>query len=778
MTAKKNARPNIKFLLIFWGIFAFVILLGISMFYFIANGNIGYMPPIEELQNPKNKFATEIYTSDNQLLGRYFQSKENRVSVSYSDISPNVINALVATEDARFYNHSGVDATALGRAVILRGILQRKSAGGGSTITQQLAKQLWSPHADNFFERALQKPIEWTIAVQLEKFYTKDEIITMYLNQFDFLYNAVGIKSAAQVYFSKTPDSLKIEEAATLVGMCKNPSYFNPIRHPERTKGRRNTVFNQMRKADFITEAECDSLCLLPLETHFQRIDHKQGKAPYFREYLRLVLTAKEPQKEHYASWQHQEYYEDSLEWVNNPLYGFCNKNKKADGTNYNIYTDGLKIYTTIDSRMQQYAEDAVSEHIQYLQDKFFKEKKGRSYAPFSRDLKPEQIKASMNLAMRNSDRYMKMRKDGASEAEIERAFNTPDSMQIFTYNGMKDTVLTPLDSIRYQKYFLRCSFMSISPVNGHVKAYVGGPNFEQFQYDMATKGRRQVGSTIKPYLYTLAMEEGMSPCDKTINHPYTLITETGTEWTPRNGSKSKLNEYVTLRWGLANSNNWISAYIMSLYTPEALVKLMKSFGIRGRIDPVVSLCLGPVEIKLAEMVDAYTTFPNKGLRVEPVYVTRIEDANGNIIATFAPKMKEIISETTAYKMIHMLRAVIDQGTGVRLRYKYGIKAEICGKTGTTQNNSDGWFIGFTPSLVSGAWVGGEDRGIHFDYTNDGQGAAMALPIWALYMKKVYADTELGYSEDEKFEMPDNFRVINGCLQEVPDSEAKDEILD
>ncbi len=779
MTAKKNAKSNLKFLLIFWALFTFVIVFGVSIFYFISNGYIGYMPPIEELQNPKNKFATEIYTSDNQLLGRYFHSKDNRVSVKYSEISPNVINALIATEDARFYDHSGVDATALGRAIILRGILQRKSAGGGSTITQQLAKQLWSPHADNFFERALQKPIEWTIAIQLEKFYTKEEIITMYLNQFDFLYNAVGIKSAAQVYFKKDPDSLKIEEAATLIGMCKNPSYFNPIRRPERTKGRRNVVFGQMRKADLITETEYDSLCQLPLVTNFQKVDHKEGLAPYFREYLRLVLTAKEPKRERYASWQHQEYYEDSIEWANNPLYGFCNKNKKQDGSNYNIYTDGLKIYTTIDSRMQKYAEEAVNEHIQTLQKNFFKEKKGRSYAPFSRHLTPKQIEASMNMAMHNSERYIKMRRNGASKTEIKKAFNTPDSMQVFTYEGMKDTVLTPLDSIRYQKYFLRCSFMSMSPFNGHVKAYVGGPNFEQFQYDMVTKGRRQVGSTVKPYLYTLAMEEGMSPCDKTINHPYTLITETGKEWTPRNGSDKKLEEYVTLRWGLANSNNWISAYLMSLYTPDALVKLMKSFGIKGQIDPVVSLCLGPVEIKLAEMVDAYTTFPNKGLRVEPIYVTRIEDANGNVIASFAPKMKEIISENTAYKMIYMLQGVVNQGTAIRLRYRYNFKAQICGKTGTTQNNSDGWFMGFTPSLVSGAWVGGEDRGIHFDRTRDGQGASMALPIWALYMKKIYADKELGYSEEEKFEIPENFRVIDGCLQEVADKEEpKEEILD
>lgn len=777
MATKLGKAEVNKFLRIFWIIFGSIILLGVLLFVLIANGFIGYMPPIEELQNPKNKFATEIISSDNQLIGRYF-IKENRVSVSYNEISKNVTNALIATEDARYESHSGIDMIALSRSIILRGVLQIKSAGGGSTITQQLAKQLWSPQAESFIERALQKPIEWTIAVQLERFYTKEEIITMYLNQFDFLYNAVGIKSAAQVYFSKTPDKLTIEEAATLIGMCKNPSYFNPLKHPERAKGRRNTVFDQMRKADFITDEQCDSLSNLPLVTEYQPIDHKQGPAPYFREYLRLLLTASKPDRDDYATWQDQEYHEDSLAWETNPLYGFCEKNRKPDGSKYNIYTDGLKIYTTIDSRMQKYAEEAVAEHIQFLQKKFFQEKKGRRYAPFSRLLSPQQIEASMNKAMRNSDRYVMMRKAGASEAEIQRAFNTKTSMQVFTYSGMRDTMMSPMDSIRYQKYFLRCAFMSMNPFNGHVKAYVGGPNFGQFQYDMVNKGRRQVGSTIKPYLYTLAMEEGMSPCDQVLNAPHTLMTAAGTPWTPKNASKTRMGQMVTLRWGLANSNNWISAYLMSLYTPQALVKLMRSFGVEGKIDPVVSLCLGPVEIKLAEMVDAYTTFPNKGLRVDPIYVTRIEDANGNVIATFNPRMKEIINESTAYKMIHMLRAVIEQGTGMRMRGKYGLTNEICGKTGTTQNNSDGWFIGFTPSLVSGAWVGGEDRGIHFDNTADGQGANMALPIWALYMKKVYADPKLGYSTSEKFQMPDNLKIIDGCLQEVPDSEAKDEILD
>lgn len=776
--ATPAGKKILKFL---WISFFAIILLLVLLFTLIANGFIGYMPPISELKNPKNKYATEIYSSDMQLLGRYFtrtrnnesgiESVENRVSVNYNDISKNLINALIATEDARFESHSGIDARALGRAVILRGLLHKKSAGGGSTITQQLAKQLWSSKSG--LDRIFQKPIEWTIAVQLEKYYTKEEIITMYLNQFDFLYNAVGIKSAAQAYFSTTPDKLTIEQAATLVGMCKNPSYYNPKMHPERALGRRNVVLGQMVKAKYITETEKDSISKLPLEVKFQSLDPRDGLAPYFRTYLRQMLTAKEPDKSNYEDWQLQDYHDDSVAWANNPLYGFCEKVRKPDGSKYNIDTDGLKIYTTIDSRMQRYAEEAVAEQMQYLQKQFDKEKKGRKKAPFSNQLTNEQIKDALNRAMKQSERYRMMKKDGMSESEIETAFNTKTEMSLFSYNGNIDTTLTPMDSIRYMKSFLRCAFLSMDPHNGYIKAYVGGPNFRQFQYDMVSKGRRQVGSTIKPYLYTLAMEEGMDPCDQVECQPYTLLTATGESWTPRNASKAMLNQMVTLRWGLANSNNWISAYLMSLFTPEALIKLMRSFGIEGHLDPVVSICLGPVEIKLLEMVDAYTTFANKGVRVEPVYVTRIEDNNGNVIANYSPKMREIINESTAYKMIHMLRAVINQGTGRRIRYKYGITADMGGKTGTSQNNSDGWFMGVTPRLVNGVWVGGEDRGIHFDNMAYGQGASMALPIWGMYMKKVYADKTLGYSQDDKFEMPANFREINGCPVEVADSTAE-----
>lgn len=756
---KSNTLSNGKktFLKWFWGLFAFAVISVALIFILISNGILGYLPPLNELQNPKNQYASEIFSSDMASLGRYYRN-ENRVGVEYTDLSPYIINALIATEDARFYKHSGIDFKSLFRAILKLG-----KAGGGSTLTQQLAKQLWSPQADNIVERAMQKPIEWVIATKLERLYSKDEILLMYLNQFDFLYNAVGIKSAAQVYFSTTPANLKLEEAATLVGMCKNPSLYNPVRHKERTTTRRNVVLNQMYKYDYITKEVCDSLKLLPLELKYNSVNHKKGLAPYFREYLRLILTAKEPKESQYSAWNKVQYQIDKEQWDNNPLYGFCNKNHKPDGTPYDLYQDGLKIYTTIDSRMQKYAEEAVNEHMQYMQERFFKEKKNKSYAPFSKDLSKEDINGIMTRSMKQTDRYRGLKKKGLSEGEIRTIFDTPVEMQIFTYEGMKDTLMSPMDSIKWNKHFLRCGFLSMDAHLGHVKAYVGGPNFAQFQYDMATLGRRQVGSTVKPYLYTLAMDEGMWPCDKTINDSVTLIDANGVRWTPRDEHTKNQGDTVTLQWGLEKSSNWLSAYLMSLFTPEQLVKLMHSFGVRGTLDPVVSICLGPCEISVEEMVDAYTTFVNKGIRVEPLYVTRIEDKNGNIVATFTAKTHEVISELTSYKMIHMLRSVIDHGTGVRLRFKYGLKAPMGGKTGTTQNNSDGWFVGFTPSLVSGCWIGGEDRAVHFDRMSDGQGASMALPIFGLYMNKIYQDTTLGYSQNEQFEIPDWFDPNAGC---------------
>jgi len=760
---KKDIRS--KFRRIFWQLFGLGIIGIILMFVFINIGWIGYLPPIDELQNPKSKFATEIISSDQQLLGRFFYTNQNRVGVRYNEISKNVVNALIATEDARFYDHSGIDGWAVSRAVVKTVILRNKNSGGGSTITQQLAKQLYSPKASNFIVRALQKPIEWVISIKLEKLYTKDEIMTMYLNQVSFSNNAVGIKSAAQIYFSTLPSKLKIEEAAMLIGMCKNPTYYNPVRFNKRTMERRNVVLNQMRKADFITRQQFDSLKVLPLVLKYQKADHKSGLAAYFREYLRMLLTAQEPDRSDYPDSQKDKYELDKKAWETNPLYGFCNKNKKPDGTPYNIYTDGLKIYTTIDSRMQLYAEEAVEEHMHSLQSDFFKEKKNRKNAPFSRSVAQDIVDQTLTSSMKQSDRYRRMKAEGMSETEIRNNFKQRIEMQVYSYDGVVDTLMSPMDSIRYHKFFLRCGFMSMNPHTGEVKAYIGGPDFTQFQYDMVNVGRRQVGSTVKPYLYTLAMEEGMSPCDKTPwQPPTTLHNGDGSLWKPVTTTKGKnIGDIVSLRWGLTNSDNWISAYLMSVYNPEAMVKIMRSFGITGDIPAVPSLCLGSCDISVAEMVGAYTAFPNKGIRVEPLYVTRIEDANGNVIGKFSPQMHEIFSETTSYKMIYMMRAVVDVGTGQRIRRNYGLYMPMGGKTGTTQNNSDGWFMGYTPSLVSGVWVGGEDRSIHFDNITQGQGASMALPIWALYMKKVLADRELGYSSTDQFDVPSSFDGNSGC---------------
>ena len=639
-----------KFIYVLWGLLILTVAAIAIIFSAIANGKIGYVPPVEELENPNLKFATQIISDDGQLLGTWSLSKENRVYVGYEDLSPNLVKALIATEDVRFKDHSGIDIRAFSRAVVKRGILMQKHAGGGSTITQQLAKQFYSPTADNVMERLLQKPIEWVIAVKLERYYTKEEILTMYLNKFDFLNNAVGIKTAAKTYFGKDPKDLSVEEAATLIGMCKNPSLYNPRRFNERCRGRRNVVLDQMRKADYLTEAECDSLKALPLTLKFQPVDHKDGLATYFREYLRGIMTAKKPNKSNYRGWQAQQYYEDSIAWETNPLYGWCNKNTKKDGSHYNVYTDGLKIYTTINSRMQRYAEEAVYEHVaQYLQPRFFKEKKGRKTAPYTNQLSEEEVQKILDRSIHQSDRYRTMKEAGYSESEIMQAFNTKHEMQVFSYEGEKDTIMTPLDSIKYYKHFLRAGFMSMDPITGYVKAYVGGPNYNYFQYDMAMVGRRQVGSTIKPYLYTLAMENGFSPCDMTRNVEQTLYDENGKAWSPRNSSRSHYGEMVTLKWGLANSNNWISAYLMSKLSPYELKRLIHSFGVLNKdIQPTVSLCLGPCEISVGEMVSAYTAFANRGIRTAPLFVTRIEDNEGNVVATFTPKMDEVISESSA----------------------------------------------------------------------------------------------------------------------------------
>lgn len=753
-----------------WGLYVLILLIVAFLFVAIAKGSIGYMPAVEELENPIDKYASQIISADGKSLGSYGHSMDNRLPVSYEDLSPDLVKALIATEDIRFSQHSGIDAIGLFRAVIKRGILMQKSGGGGSTITQQLAKQLYSPSAENVLERVLQKPIEWVIATQLERFYTKEEIINMYLNKFDFLYNAVGIQSASRVYFGKTPQTLKTEEAATLVGMCKNPSYYNPVRYEERTKGRRNVVLEQMFKADYLTRAECDSLKALPLTLYFTRMDHKDGPAQYYREYLRLTLTAKKPVRSNYASWQTQKFKEDSIAWETDPMYGWCNKNKKPDGTYYNIYTDGLKIYSTIDSRMQQYAEDAVREHFAgTLQPAFFKEKKDRKYAPFSQQVSGGQIDTILMRSMHQTDRYRELKKGGLKEDEIRKEFDKPVDMQVFSWDGPVDTIMSPMDSIRYHKHFLRTAFMSMDARTGHVKAYVGGIDYNYFQYDMINGGRRQVGSTIKPYLYSLAMIEGISPCDEMLHVQNTYFDENGIPWKPRNSSPKNVGEMVTIKWGLQNSSNWVTAHLMSLLSPYTFVRLLHSFGLKNEMDPVISISLGTPDVSVGEMVTGYSVFANKGLRVDPVYVTRIEDSFGNVVANFTPKMSDVLTEDAAYKMLHMLRSVINAGTGNRVRYRYGIKADMGGKTGTTQNHSDGWFMAFTPSLVSGCWVGGEERSIRFDRMTEGQGASMALPVYGLFMQKVYADKTLGYTEDEVFEIPAQY--MDPCADEVKPEE-------
>ena len=735
----------------------FVLGAGVA-FYAINEGWIGYMPPIEDLQNPINRFATQIYSSDGKLIGTWNYNRENRVMVDYTKLSPHLVHALVATEDARFYEHSGIDFYALGRAVIKRGLMGQKSAGGGSTITQQLAKQLYSEHASTTMERVLQKPIEWVIAVKLERNYTKDEILTMYLNYFDFLHNAVGIKTASNTYFSKDPIDLTVNEAATLVGLCKNPSYYNPVRNPERSRDRRNVVLGQMLKEGYLTQADYDKYSAEPMQLHFHIADHKDGLATYFRDFLRRYLTAKKPERALYASWNMVKYHIDSINWVSDPLYGWCNKNKKRNGDYYSIYTDGLRVHTTIDSRMQKYAEQAVYEHVvKFLQPNFNEGKKSKANFPYSSSLTSSQVQQVLMRNIRQCERYRVLKESGASEDEIQKSFRTAVPMTIFTYHGSVDTTMTPLDSIKYYKSFLRAGFMSICPQNGHVKAYVGGLDFMHFAYDMVMEGRRQVGSTIKPFLYSLAMENGFSPCDLAPNVQQTYMVA-GKPWTPRNSGRSRYGEMVTLKWGLQQSNNWISAYLMSKLSPQAFVDLLRQYGINNpEIHPSMALCLGPCEITVGEMASAYTAFVNHGIRASHMFVTRIEDGDGNIIAQFTPRMNEVISEESAHKMLYMLKAVVDGGTAGRLRFKYNLKGDLAGKTGTTNNNSDAWFMGLTPTLVNACWVGGDDRDIHFESMSMGQGATMALPIFALYMQKLYQDKHLGYNENAVFDLPEGY---------------------
>lgn len=765
-----------RFIHILWALLAGGIVSAIVGFFAIWFGWIGYMPDIEDLQNPINRFATQVYSSDGKVIGTWNLNKENRIVIPYKKMSPYLVQALVATEDERFYEHSGIDFRALGRAIIKRGILGQANAGGGSTITQQLAKQLYSSTAQSAAQRMLQKPIEWVIAIKLERYYTKEEIIALYLNYFDFLHNAVGIKTAANTYFNKEPKDLTVCEAATLIGLCKNPSLFNPVRYPERAKERRNVVLSQMVKAGYMDRAEYQNYSSEPLTLNFHRTDHKDGTATYLREFLRQYMMAKRPVRTDYPSWNNVQFVADSIAWDTDPLYGWCNKNFKKDGSPYNVYSDGLKVFTSIDSRMQKYAEEAVYQHVaRYLQPAFDKENKPKPSSPYSDKLTPQQIRNILNRSITQSERWRTMKAAGCTPEEIKEAFRKKIEMTVFTYHGDIDTLMSPLDSIRYYKGFLRSGFMSMDPKTGAVKAYVGGLDYPHFMYDMVSLGRRQVGSTIKPFLYSLAMENGFTPCDYAPNRQQTYIVA-GRPWTPRNVSHARYGQMVPLKWGLAQSNNWISAYLMSKLNPNQFVQILHDFGIHNPdIHPSLSLCLGPCEVSVSEMVSAYTVFANHGIRTAPMFVSRIEDNEGNTIATFQPRMNEVIGAANAMKMLTMLMGVVDNGTAGRLRYRYNFQGQIGAKTGTTNNNSDGWFIGFTPQLVSGCWVGGEDRDIHFDRGQMGQGATMALPIWAIFMKKVYADRSLGIDPMAKFDLPEDY---NPCGKKAEEDDFTENGID
>ena len=759
-----------KFFVIFWSV-VLVGIIGVFVFFWlISAGKLGFMPTFEELENPNNRFASEVYFADGPIMNRYFE-KETRKYIEYREIPQSVIDALIATEDVRFYDHSGVDVRGLFR--VAKGLLTANtSAGGGSTISQQLAKMLFPRESDlNVFELAIRKFREWVIAVRLEKSYTKEEILTMYLNKYDFLNLAVGISSAADIYFQVPLDSLKVEQAAMLIGMAKNSSYYNPVRRPELTLNRRNVVLSQMYKYDKITREECDSLKKLPLGLNFKRVDHKEGLATYFREYLRLFMTANKPDRKRYRDLS--QFRLDSVAWETNPLYGWCKKNVKVDGSHYDLYSDGLKIYTTLDSRMQKYAEEAVREHLsQDLQPLFDKEKVKKLRPPFSNDMTPAEIEEVLDRSIRQSERYRVLSKQGMSFDEIRKTFDQPLKMQVFTWNGIRDTVMTPLDSIKHYKSFFRSGFMVMQPQTGYIKAYVGGPDYRYFMYDMVSAGKRQVGSTIKPILYTLAMQEGLGPCDKVPNIPQTFILPTGEPWSARGGTKRQ-GEMVTLRWGLANSENNISAWVLKQFTPEAVAQMAHKMGITSFIDPVPSVFLGTAEITVKEMVAAYSIFANKGVYNSPLPVYRIEDKYGNVLQEFRPESREVITENTAYLMCNLLEGVVTGGTGVRLRYKYKLMNPMGGKTGTTQKHADGWFMGVTPDLVGGVWVGAEDRSIHFQNLANGQGASMALPIWAKFLLKAYADPRLKMS-DRPFDRPAGINKRLDCDETISEAEVKE----
>jgi penicillin-binding protein 1A len=711
-----------KTIILIWFVVLSPFIVVFTLVSFASFEFFGPLPTFDQLENPKNNLATEIISVDSVVIGRYFF--ENRTSAAQEEIPANFINALIAAEDIRFREHSGIDARALLRAAY--GVVYGKGqSGGASTITQQLAKMLFTKDPASGIDRVKQKLKEWVISAKLERRYTKDEILLMYLNRYDWVNNAVGIKSASRVYFNKSPINLNIQESAMLVGMLKNSALYNPNRRLELTEKRRNIVLSQMKKYSFISDTLYDSLVKQPIILDFKKASHNEGLAPYFREYLRDKMK----------SW--------------------CSTKIKSDGSRYNLYTDGLKIYTTIDSRLQKFAEEAVTTHLSALQEDFYNHWEGYTNAPFPKDFEPEQIDAIIDQAMKRSVRYKRLKSQGKKTDEIRKIFDQNTAMQLFSWNGKIDTILSPRDSLVYSKFFLHSGLMSMEPSTGFVKAYVGGINYENFQYDHVTSGKRQVGSTFKPFLYSLAIQEGYSPCYQVPNVPVVFDKykwKLEKDWSPKNSGDEELEGLtLTLKYGLANSINSVTAYIMKQFGPHAVVDLARKLGIKSKILAVPSLCLGTFDLSVYEMTGAYSTFSNKGVWVEPVFVTKIEDKNGVVLERFIPKSNEAMSEKTADVMVRLLQGVVDgvysptankrSGTGVRLKYRYGFKNEIGGKTGTTQNQSDGWFMGITPNLVTGVWTGCEDRSVHFRDITNGQGANMALPIFAEYMQRVYADT-------------------------------------
>lgn len=728
------------------------------------------IPSFEELENPKTNLATQIISEDGKIINTYHI--ENRTFVEFDDLPESLVDAAIATEDVRFHRHSGIDFRSLARVAVKSVLLGNVGAGGGgSTITQQLAKTLFPrEEATSSFPGAriiklvTTKFKEWITAVKLERNYTKDEILTMYMNTIFFGSNAYGIRSAANTFFAKDPIDLNIEESALLVGMVNKPTRYNPAINPDHSLKRRNHVLSQMNKYGFLEKEAYDSIVQLPIVLSYETKDHNSGLAPYFRDMLRRYMNAKEPKKSSYK--YSEEYQADSLRWENDQLYGWLNKNSKPDGSSYNLDKDGLKIYTTLNSKMQLYAEQAVAEHLGgNLQKSFFADMRWKRNKPFAADVPAETAENLMKQARRWSDRYRTMKDAGASESEINKAFNEKVEMRVFSWNkkGYIDTVMTPNDSIRYYKSFLRAAFVAVEPHTGNVLAYVGGPNYRYFKYDNARQSKRQVGSTIKPFLYTLAMQEGFTPCDQVVNVPYSF--EVGdTTWTPKSTDKDIwIGKTVTLKWGLTHSSNNISAYLMKQFGPSAMVEMCHKLGIKSHLDEVPSMCVGPCDISPFEMVSAFNSFPSRGVQIDPIFVTRIEDNRGNVLSNFAASKREAISEESAYLMVNLMQGVVNEGTAGRLRSVYKLTGQLAGKTGTTNDQSDGWFIGYTPKITAGVWVGAEDRQVHFESLALGGGSNMALPIWGIFMKKVLEDGTLGISSNDVFVKPPGFELDLRC---------------